>query len=268
MSDRPGPSIDVYPQCVDQLPERELCDSHYRVRFARSQEELDEILRLRFEVFNLELGEGLDSAFETGLDFDQFDPVCHHLMVLDDDDGKLVGSYRLQTSEMAQQHLGFYSHTEFDLAELPQAVLDSSLEIGRACVARSHRSKRVLFLLWRGLALYVAFNRKRYLFGCSSLASQDPHEGKALADHLTASGHAHASVHVLPQPGYEVYEEGFVARPDALPQIPTLLRTYLRHGAKVCGPPAIDRLFKTIDYFVLFDVDEMPRRMFQTFFES
>jgi len=190
------------------------------------------------------------------------------LMVLDDRDNRLVGSYRLQTSEMAARHLGFYSHTEFDLSGLPQPVLDSSLEIGRACVARSHRSKRVLFLLWRGLALYVAFNRKRYLFGCSSLTSQDPHEGKALLDQLAAKGHIHPEVKVRPQPGYEVFEEGFEARPDALPEIPPLLKTYLRHGARVCGPPAIDRLFKTIDYFVLFDVDAMPQRMFQTFFEA
>jgi putative hemolysin len=268
MSESPSPSIDLYPRCQESLPERELRDGAYRVRFARSYEELDQILRLRFEVFNLELGEGLDSAFETGLDLDQFDPVCHHLMVLDDRDDRLVGSYRLQTSEMASRHLGFYSQTEFQLSGLPRAVLDSSLEIGRACVARSHRSKRVLFLLWRGLALYVAFNRKRYLFGCSSLTSQDPHEGKALIDHLTAEGHMHPEVRVLPQPGYEVFEEGFESRPGALPETPALLKTYLRHGAKVCGPPAIDRLFKTIDYFVLFDVDAMPQRMFETFFEE
>ena len=50
-------------------------------------------------------------------------------------------------------------------------------------------------------------------------------------------------------------------------KLPTLFRIYLRHGAMVCGPPAIDRRFKTIDYLVLFDVEAMDPRMFETYFE-
>ena len=58
-----------------------------------------------------------------------------------------------------------------------------------------------------------------------------------------------------------------VARSTAsmVKSIPRLFRTYLRFGVKVCGPPAIDRQFKTIDYFVIFDVAQMnafSRRMF------
>ena len=48
--------------------------------------------------------------------------------------------------------------------------------------------------------------------------------------------------------------------------IPKLFRTYLRHGAKVCGHPAIDRQFKTIDYLVIFDVAAMDERRFRMFF--
>jgi len=257
----------TYPICPECLPTQEIEEGQYLLRFARSDEDLDAVLRLRFEVFNLELGEGLDASVETGRDLDEFDPVCHHLMVSDRDSGEVVGSYRMQTSQMAHKHLGFYSQTEFDLNTLPSMVIDEAMEIGRACVAKAHRSTQVLFLLWKGLALYVAANQRRFLFGCSSLTSQDPHEGKAFMDYLEERGHCHAEFHVRPRPGFECYEEAFERRADLRVRVPPLFRIYLRHGAKVCGPPAIDRQFKTIDFLVLFDVEAMDPKMFQTFFD-
>ena len=42
------------------------------------------------------------------------------------------------------------------------------------------------------------------------------------------------------------------------PKIPKLLRAYLSIGAKICGPPALDRQFKTIDFLTLLDLHAMP----------
>jgi len=179
----------------------------------------------------------------------------------------VVGCYRMQTSEMATQNLGFYSQIEFDLDGFPPSVIDHSLEIGRACVAKDHRSTHVLFLLWKGLALYVAANRRRFLFGCSSLTSQDPTEGKAFMDYLTQHDHLHPDFQIQPQPGFECYPKSLAGSVDRQVRVPPLFRIYLRHGAKVCGPPAIDREFKTIDFLVLFDVDRMDPKMFETFFD-
>ncbi len=257
----------TYPVSPELLPSRELQEGRYTVRFARTDTDLDALLRLRFEVFNLELGEGLDASLQTGRDVDRFDAVCHHLMVIDTRSGEVVGSYRMQTSEMAAQNHGFYSQTEFDLGGFPARVLDHSMEIGRACVAKAHRSTHVLFLLWKGLALYVAANRRRFLFGCSSLTSQDSAEGKAFMDYLVAHDHLHPEFKIRPQPGFECYPAAYAGGVDLPVKVPPLFRIYLRHGAKVCGPPAIDREFKTIDFLVLFDVDRMDTRMFQTFFE-
>jgi putative hemolysin len=36
--------------------------------------------------------------------------------------------------------------------------------------------------------------------------------------------------------------------------IPKLLRAYLAVGARICGPPALDREFKTIDFLTLVDL--------------
>lgn len=253
----------AYPVFTDAIPQLEVREGRYSARFARTRDELDAVLKLRFEVFNLELGEGLESSFLTSRDLDEFDNVCHHLIVEDTETGRIVGTYRMQTGEMAAAARGFYSATEFELSLLPFGVLDDSVELGRACVAGDHRNTHVLFLLWKGLASYVAHNQKRYLFGCCSLTSQDEGEGLRVMELLEQQGHCHPSFSVAPRPGLECK----TALPDSpVANIPKLFRIYMHYGAKVCGPPAIDRQFKTIDFLVLFDVFEMNAQTRKMFF--
>jgi putative hemolysin len=245
----------------------------YAVRFARDPAELDAVLRLRFEVFNLELGEGLDSSFLTRRDRDSFDATCHHLLVTERATGAAVGTYRLRTAEAARAHGGFYSAGEFDLGSLPPEVLARSVEIGRACVAREHRNKQVLFLLWRGLAAYLRRHRKRYFFGCCSLPTRDAGAGLAALRLLERGGHTHPNYYVTPRRGFQCLADAARATADggqagggAPVELPPLFKTYLRHGAKVCGPPALDREFKTVDFFVLFDAAEADARTRRMFF--
>jgi putative hemolysin len=233
-------------------PQIEIHEDKYVARFAQTREEVDAALKLRFEVFNLELEEGLDTSFQTGRDQDEFDATCHHLMIIETRTHQIVGTYRLQTREIATR--GFYSANEFDLSRLPSEVLEQSLELGRACIAQAHRSPQVLFLLWKGLVAYLLEARKRYMFGCCSLTSQDINEGKAVMELLEEGDHLHKDFFVPPQKGFECFAKDFVGREAAQAEIPKLFRIYLRYGAKVCGPPAIDRMFKTIDFFVIFDL--------------
>ena len=257
-----------YPLSLESLPDTEIIKGQYLVRFVRNSEELDAVLKLRFEVFNLELNEGLESSFLTSRDWDEFDLTCHHLIVIDQSTDTIVGTYRLRTGEMANAVDGFYSAGEFNLSTLPSGILDEAVEIGRACIAREHRNTQVLFLLWKGLATYIVHNRKRYFFGCCSISSQDQQEGVRVLNYLQRQGHLHPTLFVPPQHGFECVPEGYFIVDGQETVIPRLFHTYLRFGAKVCGPPAIDRLFKTIDYFVIFDVQEMSERTHQLFFSA
>lgn len=257
-----------YPLRPDSLPRAELRKGKYVVRFARSAEELDALLRLRFVVFNLELNEGLESSYLTGRDADEFDATCHHLVVLDSESGDAVGTYRLRTEEAAREGLGFYSAGEFDLSGLPPDVSADAVEVGRACVAREHRNKQVLFLLWKGLAAYMLHNRKRYFFGCCSLPTQDAREGVRALNQLQRRGRLHASPRIRPLAGFECVPEGYFVVDGQEAELPRLFETYLRFGARVCGPPAIDRRFKTVDFFVLFDAREMDGRTRRLFFDE
>src|SRR5260370_41716806 len=73
--------LPTYPSNKHSLPSIELSEGRYLVRFAQNQTELEAVLRLRFVVFNLEMGEGLASSYRTGRDHDEFDLACHHLIV-------------------------------------------------------------------------------------------------------------------------------------------------------------------------------------------
>ncbi len=244
----------------------EIADNRYVVRFARNVEEIEAALKLRFEVFNLELDEGLASSFQTGRDRDEFDATCHHLIATDKANGKVIGTYRLRTIEMAGGAEGFYSSAEFDLNQLSPAVLNQSVELGRACIAQNHRNRQVLFLLWRALALYVANRRKRFLFGCCSLTSQEPAEGKELFKQLRNNDQLHPTAFVSVKPGHECRGNGSENAWPIEVKLPRLFSTYLGIGAKVCSPPAIDRRFKTIDFLVMFDVLRMGSRTRRLFF--
>jgi putative hemolysin len=234
----------------------------YVLRFARTAADVEAVLRLRYEIFNIELNEGLDASHITGRDEDEFDPQCHHLMVVEQNSGKVIGTYRMQTREMALAGQGFYSESEFDLTGLSDAVLDNAVELGRACIDQSHRNMRVLLLLWRGLAAYVAHHHKRYLFGCCSLTSQDPAEGQRVMNYLEAHGHTHPTLCLQPQPDYACASDV----QDTRAKLPRLMKIYLAYGAKICSQPAIDRHFKTIDYLALIDVQQLDPQTYRYFF--
>jgi putative hemolysin len=221
----------------------------YSARLAASRAELTAAQALRFDVFNLELDEGLVHSYDTGLDVDPFDDVCDHLIVEDTTNGSVVGTYRLQTGQRARSALGYYSEREFDFLPF-EAARGEILELGRACIHARHRNFAVLNLLWKGIGTYARDHGARYLIGCSSFTTQDAAVGAAayqqLLPHL-----ALPAWQTRPRPGFACPLEA-VATPA--PRIPRLLSAYLALGSSICGPPALDREFKTVDFLTWVDV--------------
>ena len=258
-------SCDVAMPSSPDLLQIRIEDFRYLVHFASTREEVEAALKLRFEVFNLELGEGLDSSFQTGRDRDEFDPTCHHLLVTEKASGAVIGTYRLRTIEMARDAAGFYSAAEFEIQRLPSHYLQHAVELGRACIALQHRNRQVLFLLWRGLAAYMKLKGKRFAFGCCSLTSQDPTEGWSSREHLLKNGHYHESLDVGVMPDYRCDQNS--ATDAVTVKIPKLFANYLAINAKVVSPPALDQRFKTIDFLVLLDIETMDPRIRALFFD-
>ena len=239
----------------------------YQLRLAQSVGDRDAACRLRFRVFNIELGEGLESSYQTGLDSDQFDLFCEHLLVEDKLSRRIVGTYRMQSGESAACNLGYYSEQEFNLAPY-EPLRAGILELGRASIDREHRTPEVLTLLWRGIAQYATDMGLRYLIGCSSLNSQEPAEGWQMyhqLEHyrvgrefetLPTERFACPTEHIGREPQQPAQQES-KAVPTQTPipvKIPKLLKTYLAIGARIAAPPAWDREFGTIDFLTLLDL--------------
>ncbi|MCB1176469.1 MAG: GNAT family N-acetyltransferase [Leptospiraceae bacterium] len=235
------------------------------VRLAENQLEVEKTLQLRYNVFNLEMGEGLPQSAATQKDRDEYDYYCDHLIVVDKNrDDQIVGTYRIQKRETARENMGFYSENEFDLRSLYR-LEDEVAEVGRSCVHPEYRNGSVISLLWAGIGEYIQKHNIRYLMGCGSIHSTDPLAASEVYAFLKAKdGLADNRFSIEPLDAYKIKGFNPNFQIDDLKtiskKIPPLIKGYLRLGAKICGVPALDPVFKTTDVFVLFDSTEITER--------
>ncbi|MEF3694668.1 MAG: GNAT family N-acyltransferase [Candidatus Cloacimonadota bacterium] len=233
------------------------------IKTADSTEELEAVLRLRHLVFLEEL---LHRKKKNGKDKDKFDKTCDHLMIIEKATGLLIGTYRLQSSLHTKK---FYSATEFRMKSI-QKLPGNKLELGRACVHPSHRTGLTIALLWEGIRAYVTASQTDYLFGCSSIKTMNKEEIREIYHYLSSQGHM-LDLHKL-RPRTKFRVPGFKRQLRRNPShklslelnhrelIPSLLFSYLKAGAKVCGAPALDKSFKCIDFLTLLSADEIKHR--------
>ena len=208
---------------------------------------------LRYEVFGAEMGAKL-KAGEPGLDVDELDPFCQHLLVRESVTGRVVGCTRILTDENAHRIGRFYSEGEFDLAAI-RALPGRMLEVGRTCIAPEYRQGAGIAVLWSGLAGFIQLHGYDYLFGCASvpLCAGDS-LAAAVMNRLRRQALAAPDIRVRPRDrlwGSQV-PEGVLDAP-----LPPLLKAYVRVGAKACGEPCRDRDFGVADVLMLLDVDEL-----------
>lgn len=241
----------------------EIAKGRYRAKIAETSAEVESALRLRYEVFNVELAAANESNAR-GLDFDEYDAGCKHLLIIDRASGETIGTYRINSIESAKNARGFYAYNEFSLEDLPPDVLEKSLEVGRACIKSAYRNSKVLFLLFKALLHYLKQSDKRYFFGCCSIFTQDRATGAKIFRQFEREKLIHPTIRIKPRTERAFPVNRIFADTERL-ALPSLFNVYLKMGVKICGAPAIDREFGTIDFFVIFDLaamNEKYRRMF------
>ncbi|WP_395725128.1 GNAT family N-acetyltransferase [Nakamurella sp.] len=226
----------------------------YVLRLATSQADVIAAQSLRYGVFALELGAVTPGP--PGLDADEYDDLCDHLIVWHRRPGhpaEAVGTYRLlppHSNDHQPRANGLCANGEFGLMPM-ESILDRTVALGRACVRADHRGGPAIAMLWRGIASYLESAGHRYLLGCASMPITDGGRSaaafwdRAVAEHL-------APAHRRCRPRNPV-PIGRLPR-AARAEIPPLLAGYLRLGAKVCGPPAHDEMFGTADFLLLLDL--------------
>ena len=229
--------------------------SKLTLSLATTPEEVREVQRLRYRIFIETLGLSMLTNSE-GLDCDEFDAHCDHLIVRDTKTLRIVGTYRVLSASTARRIGRFYSETEFDLNRLDH-LRSRIVEAGRACIHPDYRGGGVLMLLWAGLAAYMRRERCDYLIGCASISLADGGRNAAAVSHTVMQSHlAPAEYRVMPRLPFPIGES------DATDKgaIPPLLKGYLRSGAWVCGEPAWDAEFHCADLFLMLPLGKLDDR--------
>ena len=239
-------------------------DIRFEVRLASGDKEIESALRLRFLVFGEELGRA--KGDKRGIECDAHDDACDHLIMSDRDRGQTIGTYRIKGIESANSLSGFYSNDEFSLETLPPEVLKEGLELGRACISSDHRNTRAIFLIWKALARHLTRSGKRYFFGCCSIFTNDPAEGERAFRYLKRQGFVHDQISLRPR--RPIPPSGRTSNETENYKLPGLFEMYLHIGSRVCGPPTYDEQFGTVDFFVVFDLQEMNPKYREMFLES
>lgn len=238
------------------------------VRLAKNLTELDAAMRLRFEVFNLELQEGLVSSYDRGYDTDPYDAYCDHLIVKDLTSDEVVGTYRLLRGSQAKRHIGFYSENEFDLSNLKR-LGGEMLELGRSCIAATHRSFGTLNLLWSAITKYALEHNLSHLFGCASLHISQASEVQPVFSYLRANHFAPEKYRVYPVESCRMEISDDIFEPEdsrsILRKLSPILKGYLRAGAMIGGAPAYDSDFGTADVLGILELEKMAGRYKQRY---
>lgn len=242
----------------------DLSTNRYTVSIAQTEEEIEEALKLRYDVFYEELHREFSSAEK--IDQDEYDDQCHHLIVKENSTKKVIGTYRLQTYEQAVAGKGFYSETLFNLQDLPSEVLTESFEVGRACINEEHRSGRVLFLLWKGFAAYLQAFDKRYLLGSLGIPAKSPDEGIAIYKKLKDNGDLHDSLLVSAKKPYRHNPDTTKISKKKQFDGPGLLQNYLSIGCKIISKPAYHEELELFYVMIFLDVKDLNPRTKKMFF--
>jgi putative hemolysin len=241
--------------------------SGVEIKITTDKNEVRQAQKLRFHVFNLEMNKGLHASYERGLDSDDFDPFCDHLIVRARDSREVVGTYRLLLGSQAKNKIGFYSEREFNLENI-KCLEGELLELGRSCARKDFRDKALIPLMWEAIAQYVKEHQVRYLFGCGSLYTTDVNEVSECFSLLKRRYYAAETFRVDPLANCRfdgVSDDEAIDEQATFLKLPSLIKSYLRLGAVVCGPPALDREFGTADFLVLLDIQKLSSEYLRRF---
>jgi len=231
----------------------------YTLLLSRDPELIDAAQRLRHDVFTTEPGFVLPAS-PHGRDVDRFDEHCDHLLVREDNSGELVGCYRMLPPPGAIAAGSLYTATEFEVSGW-DSLRPSLVEMGRAVVRAEHRNGAVVLLMWAGILAYLDHSGYEYVTGCVSVPTHDPSGATSPGTQVRGVrdfvGRRHCA---LPERTVYPYRPVLLdgrsldaIEPPARPEVPPLMRGYLRLGAQVCGEPAHDPDFGVADFPALLD---------------
>ncbi len=248
---------------AERVPAIDIRAGTLAVRLAEGPSAVAAAQALRYRVFYEEMGaEPTSEMARLRRDFDRYDDVADHLLVIDHARGpgpqSVIGTYRLIRRSAAARIGRFYSAAEYDISTM-EAYPGEILELGRSCVDAAARTRPTMQLLWRGIAAYIFHHQIDVMFGCASLPGTIP---DALAAPLSYLYYHHLAPPALrPRALAARYVDmrrlaaGDIDHARALAELPPLIKGYLRLGGFVGDGAVIDHQFNTTDVSIVVKTD-------------
>lgn len=261
----------MVPQNKRQVRPVQVESGRFLIRIAETDAEIAAAQSLRYRVFYQDMNaKATTRMMELGRDFDEFDPFCDHLLVIDRsleaDDGGVVGTYRFMGRSAAARCGKFYSSDEYDISRLI-AYPGEIMELGRSCVHPNYRTGATMVLLWRGIAEYCYHYKIEVMFGCASLPGTDLEANRLPLAYL----HKHRLAPEGLRP--RALEERYVdmsslsaSEEDLLrgrQMLPPLIKGYLRLGGYVGEGAVIDHEFGTTDVCIVVKTAQVTEKYYR-----
>ncbi len=229
-----------------------LSKGRYRARATQGARDLDRAQRLR----------GLAFFGRDGIDHDDFDDRCQHVVIEETATGTLVGCFRLLPLPDGPAVASSYSAQFYDLSGLAR-LKGPMAEIGRFCLHPDRTDPDILRVAWGALTAHVDANGVGMLFGCSSFPGTDatPYEDAfaLLRDRHLAPASWHPGVkaaEIYPYATTLPQQDPDPRRANAT--MPPLLRTYLMMGGRVSDHAVVDREMNTLHVFTGLEIAAIP----------
>lgn len=225
----------------------------FQVRFAQSKADVAAAQALRFRCFR-------QGRTTPGLDQDEFDSRCQHVLISKLGSTTPVCCFRLLKLETAKDIATSYAAQFYDLANF-QKNAAPAVEMGRFCMLPGLADPDVLRIAWGVLARYIDENKVKTLFGCSSFAGTNA--GNYDQAFALLNRKYLGDAHLRPQQkapeviAFGPTQERFDLR-RATKNLPPLLRSYLAVGGWVSDHAVVDRDLDTMHVFTGLAIDAIP----------
>lgn len=141
----------------------------YKSTYSISKSVINEISRLR-ELTYRKVGEGTGNKS----DKDSYDKICDHLVLWNNENLDIIGSYRLGDLSEIITTYGIectYNFQLFDYSKEFEKILLETLELGRSFIQQKYWRSNSLDQLWKGIGAYLVNKpHLKYMFGAVSLS--------------------------------------------------------------------------------------------------
>ena len=228
----------------------------YAARLAENDQDLKAAQRLRYACFIADGGQ------DDGIEADDFDARCQHMLVADTRPGELVCCFRLMPLSGGAEIGQSYSAQYYELSAL-KAFDGPMVEMGRFCIHPDHKDPDILRVAWGAMTRFVDDNGVEMLFGCSSFWGT---EAEAYLDAFDMLAEKHlAPMRWLPKvkaPKVIRFAAERLRRPldrkRAMLGMPPLLKTYLLMGGWVSDHAVVDNDLNTLHVFTGLEIRAIP----------